>query len=93
MRAAYTAMCRVPVNSLLLWEVSECTRVDKVPFVPVPGMLLKLTPAAPWMRVREVRWDAEQSALLRVFMAEPENLADLPWSGPLAQDGWAILDA
>lgn len=69
-------------------EVEDLKIEVDLPFVPVVGMSLKVTPAGRFLVVDQVMWAINEPALLQVFTEEPEDDADvLPYAEMIAQ-GW-----
>lgn len=72
------------------WEEADCEFQEWLPFLPIPGMRLQLSPHAPFMTVREVKWSCHAPGLVCCYMDEVADPRELPWSTDLRPDGWTI---
>lgn len=66
----------------------ECVEVVihvDLPFVPVAGTMLKLTPDGEFLRVDQVFWSVTDPDVIDVFIEEPEVL---PTFAFMRKEGW-----
>lgn len=72
------------------WEVADCEFPERMPFPPFPGLRVKLSPAAPYLIVDEVKWSHQAPTLLCCYLRAPDRDDELPWSTDLRPDGWTV---
>jgi len=62
----------------------------ELPFVPVAGMMLKLTPEGDLLEVDYVDWDIATPDHINVHFVEPGFSQEIPALGMLLAEGWSL---
>lgn len=86
MRAIIQHQC-LPPDPDASYEAEDIHIVIDIPFLPQPGMHLKVTPQGDYLTVRDVLWTINAPVWLNVGTEEPEVL--YPWAD-LKDQGWQL---
>lgn len=74
-----------PLQENVCHEAEEIWIEVRLPFVPVPGMLLRAAPGGEVLRIKDVYWDIDAADVIEVFTAEPDRL---PAMRAMLGQGW-----
>lgn len=74
-----------PLRETLPYEPARVWIEVRLPFVPVPGMLLRVAPGGEVLRVKDVSWDIDTADVIEVSAAEPDRLPEMQ---TLLGQGW-----
>lgn len=86
MKALIRHVC-APKSKRAAYEAEDIHIVVELPFMPVAGMRLKLTPEGEFNQVDEVFWDVSLPDEVEVFLEEPDDLQALKF---MLAEGWRL---
>ncbi|CAB3754041.1 hypothetical protein [Paraburkholderia humisilvae] len=77
-----------PSTRTAKYEVENLKIEVDLPFVPVTGMSLQVTPAGSFLVVEQVMWAINEPDVLQVFTEEPQDDFDVRPYREMVEQGW-----
>jgi hypothetical protein len=72
------------------YEAEDISIKIQIPFVPVPGSMIKVTPHGEFLEVDQIYWAIDSPDEVQIWIKEEEDL--MPWS-VMKAEGWAVATA